>query len=108
MSTTAKHSAKRGKTTSQALATGRRPRVEVLRDEDAPDRRAILRRRSSEGGTMFNELVTETASRLDVSSQIASGLLGGLLSLMMNEQTGGPEGFVNLFRCAGMGDVITS
>ena len=57
---------------------------------------------------MVEQLVTETATRLNVSGEIVSAVLRGLLSLMMNERTGGPEGFVNLFRRAGVDDVITS
>lgn len=57
---------------------------------------------------MFEQLVTEAASRLSVSGEIVSPLLQELLSLLTNERTGGPEGFVNLFRDAGLGNVITS
>lgn len=57
---------------------------------------------------MVEQLVTEAASRLSVSGEIVSALLREFLSLLMNERTGGPEGFINLFRRAGIGDVITS
>ena len=37
-----------------------------------------------------------------------SALTRALVSLMTNERTGGPDGFVDLFRRVGLGDVITS
>jgi OOP family OmpA-OmpF porin len=57
---------------------------------------------------MFEQLISETASRFNLSTTSVSALVRGLLSLMTNERTGGPEGFVDLFRRAGLGDVITS
>lgn len=57
---------------------------------------------------MFEQLVNEAASRFNLSTASVSGLVRGLLSLMTNERTGGAEGFVEQFRRAGLGDVITS
>jgi outer membrane protein OmpA-like peptidoglycan-associated protein/uncharacterized protein YidB (DUF937 family) len=56
---------------------------------------------------MFEQLVNETASRFGLSIGSASTLLRDLLSLMTNERTGG-EGFADLFRRAGLGDILTS
>jgi len=56
---------------------------------------------------MFDQLIAEAASRLNLSAASVAALVRGLLSLMMNER-GGAEGFVDLFRRAGAGDVITS
>jgi outer membrane protein OmpA-like peptidoglycan-associated protein len=62
----------------------------------------------AEGGTMFEQLVNEAASRFNLSATSVSALLRGLLSLITDERTGGAEGFVDRFRVAGLGDVITS
>jgi outer membrane protein OmpA-like peptidoglycan-associated protein len=43
-----------------------------------------------------------------MSATSVSALLRGLLGVISNERTGGAEGFVNLFRRAGLEDVITS
>jgi uncharacterized protein YidB (DUF937 family) len=57
---------------------------------------------------MFNRLVAETAARFDLPTANASALLLGVLTLVTSERTGGPEGFVDLFRRVGLGDVVTS
>lgn len=57
---------------------------------------------------MFTKLVTESAERLNIPSATVSALLGGLGTLMTNDRTGGITGFVDSFRRAGIGDVITS
>ena len=57
---------------------------------------------------MFEQLVSEAASRFNLSTTTASGLVRGLLSLMTNERTGGIEGFADLFGRAGIGDVFSS
>jgi outer membrane protein OmpA-like peptidoglycan-associated protein/uncharacterized protein YidB (DUF937 family) len=57
---------------------------------------------------MFEQLVNEAATRLNLSTTTVTALLRGLLSQMTNEVTGGIQGFVDLFRLAGLGDVITS
>jgi OmpA-OmpF porin, OOP family len=57
---------------------------------------------------MFEQLVNEAASRFNLSTASVSALVRGLLSLMTNERTGGAEGFMDQFRRAGLGDVITS
>jgi outer membrane protein OmpA-like peptidoglycan-associated protein/uncharacterized protein YidB (DUF937 family) len=57
---------------------------------------------------MFEQLVKETAERFNLSITSASGLMRALLSLITSERTGGAEGFVDMFRRAGLGDVITS
>jgi outer membrane protein OmpA-like peptidoglycan-associated protein/uncharacterized protein YidB (DUF937 family) len=57
---------------------------------------------------MFEQLVNDAASRFGLSTSSVSVLVRGLLSLITNERLGGAEGFVDLFRRAGLGDVITS
>ena len=57
---------------------------------------------------MFEQPIREAASRFNLSTASLSAVVTGLLSLMSNERTGGPEGFVDRFRRAGLGDVITS
>ena len=57
---------------------------------------------------MFEQLINETASRFNLSTSSVSALVRGLLSLMTDERTGGPEGFVDQFRRAGLGNLITS
>jgi len=57
---------------------------------------------------MFEQLVSEAASRLNLSRESISTLIRGLLSLMTNEANGGIQGFVDQFRSAGLGDLITS
>jgi outer membrane protein OmpA-like peptidoglycan-associated protein/uncharacterized protein YidB (DUF937 family) len=57
---------------------------------------------------MFEQLVRDAAARFNVSPARISGLISGLAYLMTNQRTGGPEGFVNLFGRAGIGDVVTS
>jgi OmpA-OmpF porin, OOP family len=56
---------------------------------------------------MFEQLINETASRLNLSASSVSSLVRGLLSLMLNDR-GGAEGFVDQFHRMGVGDVITS
>ena len=57
---------------------------------------------------MFDRLVSETAARFNLSTANVSALLLGVLALVISERTGGPEGFVDLFRRVGLGDVVTS
>jgi uncharacterized protein YidB (DUF937 family) len=57
---------------------------------------------------LLQELVDDTASHLSLPPAGVSALMRELLSLMTNERTGGAEGFVDLFRRAGIGDVMTS
>ncbi len=57
---------------------------------------------------MFEQLINEAASRFNLSNASVSALLRGLLLLMTSEQAGGIEGFVELFRRAGLGGVLTS
>jgi flagellar motor protein MotB/uncharacterized protein YidB (DUF937 family) len=57
---------------------------------------------------MFEQLVNDAASRFGLSTSSVSALVRGVLSLITNERLGGAEGFVDLFRRAGLGDVITS
>jgi outer membrane protein OmpA-like peptidoglycan-associated protein/uncharacterized protein YidB (DUF937 family) len=57
---------------------------------------------------MFDELVNEAASRLSLPAAGISDLVRGLLALITNDRTGGPEGFADMFRRAGLGDVFTS
>ena len=57
---------------------------------------------------MFEQLINETATRFNLSAGSVSALVGELLSMITNERTGGAEGFVDQFRRAGLGDVVTS
>jgi outer membrane protein OmpA-like peptidoglycan-associated protein len=57
---------------------------------------------------MFEQLIAEAASRLNLSAASVSALVRGLLGMMTNEHSGGVEGFVAMFRRAGLGDEITS
>jgi outer membrane protein OmpA-like peptidoglycan-associated protein len=57
---------------------------------------------------MFEQLIAEAASRLNLSAASVSALVRGLLGMMTNEQTGGLEGFMAMFRRAGLGDEVTS
>ena len=57
---------------------------------------------------MFDPIVNEAASRFGLPTTSVSAVAQGLLSLLTNERSGGPEGFLDLFRRAGLGDVITS
>jgi outer membrane protein OmpA-like peptidoglycan-associated protein/uncharacterized protein YidB (DUF937 family) len=57
---------------------------------------------------MFEQLIREAAAHFSLSTNSVSAVVSGLLSLMSNEGTGGPEGFVERFRRAGFGDVISS
>jgi uncharacterized protein YidB (DUF937 family) len=53
---------------------------------------------------MFDRLVNDAASRLELPVASVSALLREVLSLVTNERTGGVQGF----RRAGLGDVLTS
>jgi len=57
---------------------------------------------------MFEQIVNEAASRLNLSRDTVSMLIRGLLSLMTNEANGGIQGFVDQFKRAGFGDLVTS
>jgi uncharacterized protein YidB (DUF937 family) len=57
---------------------------------------------------MFDQLVNDAASLFNVPAASVSALTRALLALMTNEQTGGPDGFLDLFRRVGLRDVITS
>jgi outer membrane protein OmpA-like peptidoglycan-associated protein/uncharacterized protein YidB (DUF937 family) len=57
---------------------------------------------------MFEQLISEAASHLNLPAGSVSTLVRGLLALMTNERTGGVEGFVDMFRRAGFGDALTS
>lgn len=57
---------------------------------------------------MFDQLIKEAASRFNVLPADVSAVVTGLLSLMTNERTGGPNGFLDLFRRAGVADLLTS
>jgi outer membrane protein OmpA-like peptidoglycan-associated protein/uncharacterized protein YidB (DUF937 family) len=57
---------------------------------------------------MFEQIVNEATSRFSVPVAGVRSLLGGLLSLITDERTGGSDGFVDRFRRAGLGDLITS
>jgi outer membrane protein OmpA-like peptidoglycan-associated protein/uncharacterized protein YidB (DUF937 family) len=55
----------------------------------------------------FEQLIGDAATRFNLSTESVSGLVRGLLSLMLNER-GGAEGLIDQFRRAGLGDLITS
>ncbi|RPI56035.1 MAG: DUF937 domain-containing protein [Acidobacteria bacterium] len=57
---------------------------------------------------MFEQLINEAAARLNLPTGSTSALVRGLLAMMVNERTGGVDGFVDMCRRAGLGDVITS
>lgn len=57
---------------------------------------------------MLEQLVSETASRFSLAAAGVSSLLQSVLSLMTCERSGGPEGFVDLFRRVELGDVVRS
>jgi outer membrane protein OmpA-like peptidoglycan-associated protein/uncharacterized protein YidB (DUF937 family) len=57
---------------------------------------------------MFERLVNEIASRFNLGSSSVAALVRGLLGLMTNEHTGGVNGFMDLFRHAGLGEVFSS
>ena len=57
---------------------------------------------------MFEQLIKEAASRFNLSPAGVSAIVTGILAMMTNERTGGPQGFIDLFRRAGVGDVVTS
>lgn len=57
---------------------------------------------------MFEHIVAEGASRLHLSAASVAALLRALLGMMTNERSGGIEGFIAIFRRAGLGDEITS
>jgi uncharacterized protein YidB (DUF937 family) len=57
---------------------------------------------------MLDRLVNDAASRLELPVASVSALLREVLSLITNERTGGVQGFFDLFRRAGLGDVLTS
>jgi OOP family OmpA-OmpF porin len=57
---------------------------------------------------MFEQLVNEAATRFNLSTASVSALVRGILSLITDDRTGGAEGFVDLFRRTGIGDVVTS
>jgi outer membrane protein OmpA-like peptidoglycan-associated protein/uncharacterized protein YidB (DUF937 family) len=57
---------------------------------------------------MFEQLIKEAAARFNLSAASVSAIVTGLLAMMTNERTGGPEGFVDLFRRVGIGDLIST
>jgi outer membrane protein OmpA-like peptidoglycan-associated protein/uncharacterized protein YidB (DUF937 family) len=56
---------------------------------------------------LFDSIVNEVDQKFGLGDK-AAPLLAGLLSLMTNEQSGGLAGFVNRFKQAGMGDLVSS
>ena len=57
---------------------------------------------------MFERLVTEIASRYNLGTTAVASLVRGLLQLMTSDRTGGMNGFMDMFRNAGLADVFTS
>src|SRR5262245_12784364 len=57
---------------------------------------------------MLEQLVNEAASRLSLPVDSVSTLMRELLGVMTNERTGGINGFADMFRRAGHGDLFTS
>lgn len=56
---------------------------------------------------ILDSLISEVSDKFGLGSKGAP-LLSGLLSLITNEQTGGLAGFLDQFRRAGLGDLVTS
>lgn len=56
---------------------------------------------------MFEALIREVASRFGLGDK-AGPLLQMLLAFIANKQSGGLSGFIDLFKRAGMGDIISS
>ncbi len=57
---------------------------------------------------MFGQLVNETASRLNLPVTEVSALIQSLLPMLISNDTGGVHGFLELFRQAGLQDVVKS
>ena len=57
---------------------------------------------------MFERLVTEIASRYNLGTSSVAALIREVLQLMTSDRTGGVNGFMDMFRNAGLGDVFTS
>src|SRR5262245_55987357 len=57
---------------------------------------------------MFDQLISEAASRFNLSATSVTALVRGILSVIVDERTGGPQGFMDLFRRVGLGDAVTS
>jgi OmpA-OmpF porin, OOP family len=56
---------------------------------------------------VLDSLISEVNERYGLGGK-ASVLLSGLLSMISNEQTGGLSGFIEMFRRAGLGDMVSS
>jgi outer membrane protein OmpA-like peptidoglycan-associated protein/uncharacterized protein YidB (DUF937 family) len=56
---------------------------------------------------ILDSLINEVAEKYGLGGK-AGPLLSGLLSLMTNEQTGGLAGFIDQFRKAGLGEMVSS
>jgi outer membrane protein OmpA-like peptidoglycan-associated protein/uncharacterized protein YidB (DUF937 family) len=57
---------------------------------------------------MFEQLVNEAASRFTLSSASATSLVRAVLSLITDQRSGGFSGFIDLFRRANLGDIVSS
>ncbi len=57
---------------------------------------------------MFEKHIIEASQRLNVPTATISSVLTSLAGFMTNERSGGINGFVDSFRRAGIGDVVTS
>jgi uncharacterized protein YidB (DUF937 family)/heat shock protein HslJ len=57
---------------------------------------------------MIERHITEAAQRLNVPTTTVSSILISLMGYMTNDRTGGINGFVDSFRRAGIGEVVTS
>ena len=56
---------------------------------------------------MFDELVQEVTSRFDLGGK-AGALVRSVLTYIFQEESGGPNAFLDRFRKAGMGDLVSS
>lgn len=56
---------------------------------------------------LFDSLINEAAQKFGLGGK-AAPLVSGLLSMMINDKTGGLNGFLDKFRNAGLGDMVTS
>src|SRR5262245_16054340 len=55
---------------------------------------------------MFEQLANDAAARFNLSITSVSALILELILVMTNESTDGMPGFVNLFRRAGLADIV--
>lgn len=57
---------------------------------------------------MYDRLIEEIASRFNIGTPAAAAGVQHILSMMIDESSGGIDGFVDNFRRAGLGDAVSS